>query len=58
MGYNYNKEPKYAVIDEKGNILDTFRLKSTAFQMRTKLKMTRLQKLEIVSLNNIKNINI
>lgn len=28
-----NAEPKYAIVDEKGNILEKFRIKCTAYQM-------------------------
>ncbi len=40
----------YAVVNEKGNILDRFRLKITAQQSLARLKLNKQEKLKIVEI--------
>jgi len=45
---NVNQHPKYAIIDESGKVLDTFRLISTAQQASYYYKRYFLTKVKIV----------
>ncbi len=50
MGRNYNEIEKYGLENESGEIIETFRLKQTAEQMKYKLKFNRFEKLKVVTL--------
>jgi hypothetical protein len=47
---NVNQHPKYAIIDESGKVLDTFRLISTAQQASYYYKRYFLTKVKIVEI--------
>lgn len=50
MGRNYNKKEVYGLENEKGEIIETFRLKTTAEQMKYQLKFNKYEKLKVVTL--------
>lgn len=45
------KKTGYAIINEKGEVLEKFRLKITADQWIARMKITRLEKLEVIRIN-------
>ena len=44
------KKSKWAVVDEKGNILEEFRLNTTANQWLSKMKLNKQEKLKVVEI--------
>lgn len=43
---------KYAIVNEKGEILEKFRLLNTAYQWISKMKPTRTSKVEVIELDD------
>jgi len=47
-----DKLPNYAIVDDKGKIIEKFRGKATALQMMPKIQKEYFVRLKIVPLNN------